>query len=417
MKNNNENLDLVSVVIPTYNRASTIERSIYSVLNQTYRNIELIIVDDNSNDDTESIVKNIQDPRIIYIKNASNQGVATSRNIGIERATGGFIAFNDSDDTWKADKLEKQMRVMKSNPDCMLVYCAFDRMYLDGHIERIPDNETDIENLQGNIFVSLLNGNFISTQTMLFRRKCLEQVGLFRTGLRALDDYELVLRVAEKYRILFVNDCLVDVFESENSINIIKNNYIAHFEAYLYILERYWSRAEDKNILSSIFAGMCDFFYYMSVSELEVYVRKMVSCFPSDKEIGDYLTGLLKKQRRYQYKDTIMRKLAESSGEKWKRYRDTKSIFRISVYGNGYIGYTIRRKALDAGIHVVYTIDQNPEKADYTIKSLAEKNELEEVDMLIISNFDETNKVKNELKQVVQVPIVHVDEFIEELMK
>lgn len=413
----NKNLDTVSVIIPTFNRESTIEKSIYSVLNQTYQNIELIVVDDNSSDDTESIVKNIQDDRIIYIKNVNNYGVATSRNIGIERATGDFIAFNDSDDTWKLDKIEKQMRVMKSNSDCMLVYCAFNKIYLDGHRERVPNNEMSLENLQGNIFMSLLKRNFVSTQTMLFRRKCLEQEGLFKTGLRALDDYELVLRVAEKHKILFVNECLVDVLESENSISVIKNNYKAHFEAHLYILEKYWNKIEDKCIFASTFGGLCDFLNYMSISELDIYVRKIVSFFWSNKLIGDYLVVLLKNQRRYQYKDTIMKKLMEIHNGKWKLLRDKKNIFRIAVYGNGYIGYTIRMKAHDAGIHVVYTIDKDPAKADYTMESLAEVDELERVDMIIISIFDETNKIKNELEQIIQVPIVHIDEFIEELVK
>ena len=94
----------VSVIIPTYNRATTIIKSINSVLNQTYSNFEIVVVDDNSDDNTKDIIKQIQDDRIIYIKNKKNLGAASARNIGIKNATGELIAFQDSDDEWIKQK-------------------------------------------------------------------------------------------------------------------------------------------------------------------------------------------------------------------------------------------------------------------------------------------------------------------------
>ena len=114
----------VSVIIPTYNREGILGRSIESVLNQTYTEFELIIVDDGSTDNTRQLVENIHDDRISYYYVKNNSGAAAARNYGIERAEGEYIAFQDSDDYWHSDKLEKQMKVMESNPDIGFVFHA-----------------------------------------------------------------------------------------------------------------------------------------------------------------------------------------------------------------------------------------------------------------------------------------------------
>jgi glycosyltransferase involved in cell wall biosynthesis len=105
---------LVSVIIPTYNRASTLARAIESVLKQTYGNLELIVVDDSSNDETSGVVSGIADERIKYIKFSKNKGVAAARNAGIKESCGDYIAFLDSDDQWLPDKLKLSLEVFKN---------------------------------------------------------------------------------------------------------------------------------------------------------------------------------------------------------------------------------------------------------------------------------------------------------------
>lgn len=107
--------DLVSIVMPSYNTAKFIEETINSVLNQTYKNWELIIVDDYSIDNTDDIVSKFTDDRIRYIKNEKNYGAAVSRNIALRKARGRWIAFLDSDDLWHKEKLERQIKFMKEN--------------------------------------------------------------------------------------------------------------------------------------------------------------------------------------------------------------------------------------------------------------------------------------------------------------
>ena len=107
--------ELVSIIMPSFNTGRFIKKTINSVLNQTYKNWELIIVDDCSNDNTDEIVNNINDSRIRYFKNRSNVGAALSRNKALKEARGKWIAFLDSDDLWEKDKLEKQIKFMKYN--------------------------------------------------------------------------------------------------------------------------------------------------------------------------------------------------------------------------------------------------------------------------------------------------------------
>ena len=105
--------ETVSVVIPTYNRAELINRAIESVLQQTYSDVEIIVVDDASEDETESAVKKIKSDKLRYIRLKQNGGACKTRNMGIRAAKGNYVAFLDSDDMWKTDKLEKQMAFLR----------------------------------------------------------------------------------------------------------------------------------------------------------------------------------------------------------------------------------------------------------------------------------------------------------------
>ena len=126
------NSDLVSIIMPSYNTAQYINRSIQSVISQTYKKWELIIVDDCSTDSTEKIVKEIQDARIFYVRNEKNVGAAVSRNIALKMAHGRWIAFLDSDDIWMPEKLEKQVSYMLSN-DYKFSYTSYVEIDKDLH--------------------------------------------------------------------------------------------------------------------------------------------------------------------------------------------------------------------------------------------------------------------------------------------
>lgn len=207
----------MSVVIPTHNRAETIERAIRSVLAQDVESLEVIVVDDASTDDTEQVIKALDDQRIRYIRHATNRGAPAARNTGIAAASGDLIAFQDSDDEWMPDKLAKQMQLFEadgSNVD--IVYTGFWRQSLQARTY-IPEHW--VARREGNILQQLLSGNFVSTQTMMLRRECFEKSRLFDERMPRFQDWELAIRLAKHYAFHLVDEPLVIVHETAGNIS------------------------------------------------------------------------------------------------------------------------------------------------------------------------------------------------------
>ena len=221
----------VSVVIPTFNRGHLLERSLHSVLVQTFSDLEVIVVDDGSTDDTERRVRAFDDPRIVYIRHEVSRGAPTARNTGIEIAKGRLIAFQDSDDIWMVDKLEKQMALVATvGSDPVVVYCGFAR-WNKGAITYIP--QSSVSHRSGRILPNLLRRNFVSTQTILAPRQCLEEVGGFDPALRRLQDWELAIRLADRFEFRIADEPLVMVYHTTGSISTNVEAFVESLEAIL----------------------------------------------------------------------------------------------------------------------------------------------------------------------------------------
>lgn len=245
---NVESEQKVSVIIPTYNRAASIAASIQSVLDQTWQNYEIIVVDDGSTDNTRQVVENFTDDRVRYIYLEQNGGPSRARNEGIRQAKYEYIAFLDSDDEWLPQKLEKQMQLMLNVPETVgLVYCRVKARKEDGDIAVCPNLSLQKEQLEGWLLEDLIGGNVIDTTTMLIRRQCLEQTGGFDEGLSCLEDWELVLRIAEKWEIGFVDEILVEAHLSEGGVSSNSKGYML---TRCYMIAKYWKLMAQRNILN-----------------------------------------------------------------------------------------------------------------------------------------------------------------------
>ena len=208
--------DKISIIIPTYNRDYIILNSIKSSLNQTYNNIEIIIIDDYSTDNTEKLIKKINDNRIKYLKLDKNYGASFARNIGINKANGKFIAFQDSDDIFHKDKLKKQLKNLKKfNSD--MDFCKIS-VNINNSKYIIPKKKTEKKILKGDIFDELItNGNFISTQSILIKKSYIKNY-LFDTRMPRLQDYDVILRMMPNIKISYTNEVLVDLYIQNDSI-------------------------------------------------------------------------------------------------------------------------------------------------------------------------------------------------------
>lgn len=258
-------MERISVVIPTYNRGKILERSIRSVLAQTYRELELLIVDDGSDDNTPEIAEGTGDSRVRYIRLPKNGGVSRARNEGAKQAKGPLLAFQDSDDCWRPDKLKRQMEYWQAHPEYSLLCCDYLYHMPDGQALRVPA-DTIGGKLEGELFPSLLLRNSIGTPTMLLRRESFLESGGFDTELKSLEDWEFVLRFSREHQIGYVSEILVDAYLSAGGVS---SNTGAYYESRCRMIAGYkeelltlglfdqavgdlFARAEQGGILDSV---------------------------------------------------------------------------------------------------------------------------------------------------------------------
>jgi len=186
----------ISVVTPTYNRARFLPEAVESVLAQTHADLELIIVDDGSVDETREILEPfLADGRVRYFYQ-ENRGQSHARNLALKQARGDFIAFLDSDDLWYPDKLEKQLAVLREKPEVDIVHG--DEAIIDEN--GVVTSQENMRRYSGRITQRLLADNSVSITTALVRRRCFDEMGGFDTSVGVADDYELWLRFSARYR-------------------------------------------------------------------------------------------------------------------------------------------------------------------------------------------------------------------------
>ena len=226
---------LVSVVIPTYNRADLLQRAIRGALAQTYVHLEVIVADDASTDDTAAAVAGITDSRVTYIRHGANRGVSAARNMAIRAAKGELIAFLDDDDVWLPDKLEKQVPLF-GLPQVGLICCGIEGVDREGRRQWVSRPY-----LRGHIYEALLFKNYFITSTVVVRRSCLEEDHLFDEALTAHEDYDLWLRIAENWAVDYVPEVLAQSaafahsrLNSPSRIVPIYEQLVVRFAAYHY---------------------------------------------------------------------------------------------------------------------------------------------------------------------------------------
>jgi glycosyltransferase involved in cell wall biosynthesis len=188
----------VSVIIPAHNAARFVTETIESVLHQTYRDLEVIVVDDGSTDETVQVLRAFKDR--IVLRSQPNGGVARARNAGARIATGEWLAFLDADDLWLPEKLERQLELA----DAGTAWIYSDRFNF-GSLGDGPEIQSEITTMhEGDVFTALLaEGNFISSSTVIVRKEIFDRVGGYCENLRGTEDWDLWIRVSERNSIRF----------------------------------------------------------------------------------------------------------------------------------------------------------------------------------------------------------------------
>jgi glycosyltransferase involved in cell wall biosynthesis len=208
---------VVSVILPTYNRVELLSNAIRSVLNQTFQDFEIIVVDDFSTQQIDEVVSWFADSRIRLFRRNQNGGEAAARNTGLEQASGELIAFLDDDDEWFPEKLARQINIIQSSDtDVAAVYSAF--LWFSWP-EREQIGKRVAPKTNGNFYRSLLKRNIIGTpSTVMIRKDCLKTIGVFDSSIRYGVDHDLWIRIASQYKFHYVPEYLVKCHIHDNRI-------------------------------------------------------------------------------------------------------------------------------------------------------------------------------------------------------
>ena len=262
---------LVSAIITTHKRKPDIvERAIKSVLAQTWKNIELFVVDDSPSDyefrqDVKSMVERYAQQNVSYIAHEQCMGACAARNTGTDHSSGEFIAFLDDDDEWKSLKIEKQLKAFK-NDNIALVYCGKE-IKNDSNGAIIL---SEFKGVSGKVYAELIKENFIgSTSFPLLRKKALVDIGGFDVLMEASQDFDVWLRLAEKYEVAYVEEPLVTyhIHDGER----ISTNYLRKING--------WERLIEKNM------------DHLACHKDAMFIRliKLVPMYAGNKQIGKAL--------------------------------------------------------------------------------------------------------------------------------
>lgn len=324
---------LVSVVMPTYNHAKFIGVSIESVMNQTYGNLELLIIDNYSNDNTRDIVSTYsnKDKRIKYILYNNNGLIANSRNLGIEVSEGEYIAFLDSDDLWLASKIEMQIPLFV-DPDVGLVYCNIDEIDKDGlliNVTRKSENR-----YREYVLPELLTGKLsIACSSVVIRKKCLNKFkSPFMLNRQGAEDCDLWLRMAENVKFSRVDKSLVYY---RVHVDATSRDYNMMFKSTMITLDDFRERISrtgcgdaiyDKNVLLRSCACA-------NVNCLEKYAHYLLG----DKRYRDLVTTIFE-----------MLKFNVCSRQAWMMF------LRLIIYPIWRCICCSRKKTMDSSLHVPF---------------------------------------------------------------
>jgi glycosyltransferase involved in cell wall biosynthesis len=290
--------DLISVVIPVYNRETKILRAIAGVGAQTYGNIEIVVVDDASTDGTAAAVEGLDDPRVRLVRHDRNRGAGAARNSGVEAARGDWIAFQDSDDDWLPEKLARQAAMMAALPDDYVgLFCTKidygvdeDRRYGPRRSCCIPHPDEAIES--GDLHPRLLRGNIIGPQTTLISKAAYRAAGGFDTRLRNNNDWDFFIRLSAQGRIGFLDDPLVVVMYSPDSIS--RNaRFSAH--SFVTIFGKIRRRSNDPKLLADLASNVSSHLRKVGRRKAALlYMRKAISLSPyTPKNYAKYLYTML----------------------------------------------------------------------------------------------------------------------------
>jgi len=263
----------VSVIIPVYNGAIFILDAIECVLKQTYTNLEILVIDDCSTDNTLTVLTNTDLP-ITLLKLPVNQGASAARNMGLKHATGDYIAFLDADDLWATSYITTMLTSLQASPEHDFIYCLHNQINM-GATSEICNIKPPVAQAIALSLLAVFKHPYMATSAMLFKRSMLVHVAEFDCNLKTAEDIDFVLRVAEFKLILKLNSALVEVRVRGGSLGQAVGSYKDNIDVIAQFLLR---NPEFKAKEGSAITELYEEIYYCWIREL-LYIRSFKSFY------------------------------------------------------------------------------------------------------------------------------------------
>ena len=302
----------VSIILPTYNRLEYLQRSIGSVLVQTFQDWELIIWDDGSDDGTAGYCQLLGDQRIRYFWH-ENRGVSFARNRAIEKSVGKYLAFLDSDDEWVQQKLSLQISTLQAHPSIDLLFSDFKNINLiqsktNDNFEDFPEAfrllttkelETSLVLIEDGFNESLTRGNYIATDTIILKKDMLDKYGLFDESLRNSEDFELWWRLGLKnVRMAFHEQVLMTRYKPQGSLTSLTPDSAASA-----------LKALDLCAREARSANRADLLDYLNSAYRNAWQNMITACAMENDKMG--MMTAFKNSMKYGFRPGSLRLLVE----------------------------------------------------------------------------------------------------------
>ncbi|MDD5427698.1 MAG: glycosyltransferase family 2 protein [Candidatus Omnitrophica bacterium] len=274
----------VSVIIPAYNRAHTLMPAVKSAIDQHYDNMEIIIVDDCSSDNTKDVVAGIADKRIKYLRRAKNGGVAAARNDGIRAASGDYIAFLDSDDAWMPGKIEAQLKAFAENESAGLVFVNAYETAADGAARSFIDRPEPSRVVYGSKdrAAGIFPGSIMVAPPTgwMIKKAAIDKTGFFDENMSVWEDCDYLARLAARFDIYFVNVPLI-VIAAGGSDHLSRNMLSWHEGKKIFYAKHALSMDRDKRHLFRFYKGMAkDCFILKDRDNAAKWIKKALRLNP-----------------------------------------------------------------------------------------------------------------------------------------
>jgi teichuronic acid biosynthesis glycosyltransferase TuaG len=267
---------LVSVIVPTHNRPEFLKRALASIISQTYKNLQIIVISNGFSKENRNIADNIGDDRIVYFEQENSGTPALPRNHGIIKAKGDYVAFCDDDDLWMPEKIEKQVFALSNN----LNYDAcFSKMIRFNH-----EKEWTIQSEEGHAdFYSLLYVNTIPISSLILRKSFIDRIGSFKTCKRVgySADYELALRYSLNTKFYFLNEYLIKYWSGDNRTTSLDfHNQLGKSFAYLKtVISCFFIIYREQKINLAVFLAPSFFHIFNTLKVICVLIIKKIKTF------------------------------------------------------------------------------------------------------------------------------------------